>query len=81
MEIRFISFIGPKKDTAELEFGSGLNLIFGPSNTGKSSVLDALDFMLGRERKLKEIPEHEGYDQVVLGIELSNNEQFTFFRN
>jgi hypothetical protein len=81
MEIRFISFTGPKKEAAELEFGPGLNLIFGPSNTGKSSVLDALDFMLGRERKLKEIPEHEGYDQVLLGIELLDNEKFTFFRN
>lgn len=81
MEIRFISFVGPKKEAAELSFGSGLNLIFGPSNTGNSSVLDAIDFMLGRERKLKEIPEHEGYDQVLLGVEFSNDEKFTFIRN
>ena len=63
MEIRFIVFIGPNKKAAELNFCSGLNLIFGPSNSGKSSVLDAIDFMLGRERKLKEIPQHEGYDK------------------
>lgn len=81
MEIRFIAFTGPHKKKAELEFGSGLNLIFGPSNTGKSSVLDAIDFMLGRERKLKEIPEHEGYDQVLLGVEFSDKEKFTFIRN
>ncbi len=81
MEIRFISFIGPNKKSAELKFGSGLNLIFGPSNTGKSSVLDALDFMLGRERELKEIPQHEGYNQVLLGIEFSNDDKFTFIRN
>jgi DNA repair exonuclease SbcCD ATPase subunit len=81
MQIRFISFIGPKKKIAKIKFGSGLNLIFGPSNTGKSSVLDALDFMLGRERALKEIPQHEGYDQVLLGIEFSNEEKFTFIRS
>lgn len=81
MEIRFVAFIGPNKKSAELDFGSGLNLIFGPSNTGKSSVLDALDFMLGRERPLKEIPQHEGYDQIFLGVEFSNSEKFTFIRN
>jgi len=81
MEIRFIAFIGPNKKAAELNFGSGLNLIFGPSNAGKSSVLDALDFMLGRERQLKEIPQHEGYDQILLGVEFSNAEKFTFIRN
>ncbi len=81
MEIRFLSFIGPKKKPAILKFGHGLNLIFGPSNTGKSSVLDALDFMFARERVLKEVPEHEGYEQIFLGVEFSNDEKFTFIRN
>jgi len=82
MEIRFVVFVGPKKAPAELNFGSGLNLIYGPSNTGKSSVLDGIDFMLGREdRPLKEIPEHEGYDQIYLGVEFSNSECFTFVRS
>lgn len=81
MQIRFISFIGPNKQAATLKFGSGLNLIFGPSNTGKSSVLDAIDFMLGRERKLKEIPQHEGYNQILLGVEFSDGDKFTFIRS
>ncbi|MBV1929145.1 MAG: hypothetical protein KUG81_06490 [Gammaproteobacteria bacterium] len=81
MEIRFIAFVGPHKKSARLDFDSGLNLVFGPSNTGKSSVLDAIEFMLGRERELKEIPEHEGYDQVLLGIEFSDKEKFTLFRS
>lgn len=81
MEIRFIVFAGPLKESAEIEFGSGLNLIYGPSNTGKSSVLDGIDFMLGKERPLKELPEHEGYDQVILGVEFSKSECFTFIRS
>lgn len=82
MEIRFIVFTGPKKEPAELNFGSGMNLIYGPSNTGKSSVLDAIDFMLGREdRPLKEIPEHEGYDQLFLGVEFPDSEKYTFLRS
>lgn len=81
MEIRFIVFVGPIKEPAEIKFGSGLNLIYGPSNTGKSSVLDGIDFMLGAEKPLKELPEHEGYDQVYLGVEFSNSECFTFVRS
>ncbi|TDW59755.1 AAA domain [Oceanimonas baumannii] len=81
MEIRFIVFAGPLKESAEIEFGSGLNLIYGPSNTGKSSVLDGIDFMLGAEKPLKELPEHEGYVQVILGVEFSKSECFTFVRN
>lgn len=81
MEIRFICFRGPSKSPAEIEFGSGLNLIYGPSNTGKSSILDGIDFMLGRESSLKELPEHEGYSQIYLGVEFSNSECFTFVRS
>lgn len=81
MEIRFIVFIGPVKESAEIEFGSGLNLVYGPSNTGKSSVLDGIDFMLGTEKPLKELPEHEGYDQVILGVKFSKSDHFTFIRS
>jgi AAA15 family ATPase/GTPase len=81
MEIRFIAFVGRKKETAKISFNSGFNLVYGPSNTGKSSVLDALDFMLGRERPLKEIPQHEGYEQILLGVKFSNSDEFTFIRN
>lgn len=81
LQIRSVRFIGPNKKPAEITFGPGLNLIYGPSNTGKSSVLDAIDFMLGREWKLKEIPEHEGYAQVVLGIEFSNNQKYSLVRS
>ena len=82
MEIRFIIFTGPKKESTALSFGSGLNLIYGPSNTGKSSVLDSIDFMLGREdRPLKEMPEHEGYDRLYLGVEFPDSEKFTFVRS
>ncbi|WP_140323958.1 AAA family ATPase, partial [Vibrio parahaemolyticus] len=45
MELRFLAFTGPKKETASVSFGPGLNIIYGPSNTGKSSIVDAIDFM------------------------------------
>lgn len=76
-----MAFTGPNKKIAKVEFGYGLNIIYGPSNTGKSSILDAMDFMLGRESLMTELPEHDGYDQVVLGIHFSDTEEYSLFRN
>lgn len=40
------------KDTvSELSLSSGLNVIYGPSNTGKSLILECLDFLFGGEAK------------------------------
>lgn len=64
-----------------MAFGPGLNLIYGPSNTGKSSIYDAIDFMFGRERKLKEIPEHEGYESILLGLIFSDSHSCTLVRS
>jgi len=80
MKLRHLYFIGPTNPPAFVEFRDGLNLIYGPSNTGKSSILDAIDFMLGRERKLKEIPEHVGYSEVLLALEFSDDSTFTLVR-
>ena len=50
--IRFF-FRGPKTE-AELDFQSGVNVICGASDTGKSFLADSIDFMLGGSA-LKEI--------------------------
>ena len=36
---------------SELNFKPGLNIVYGPSNTGKTHVLDCIDFMLGGDAK------------------------------
>ncbi|MGJ8687746.1 MAG: AAA family ATPase, partial [Spongiibacteraceae bacterium] len=81
MHFTHLVFQGPHKTPAKIEFGLGLNLIYGPSNTGKSSILDAIDFMFGRESALKELPEHDGYEEILLGIEFSKDGLYTFVRN
>ncbi|WP_051357842.1 AAA family ATPase [Leisingera caerulea] len=81
MNFRHLCFTGPRKKPAVIEFSDGLNIVFGPSNTGKSSILDAIDFMMGRERKLKEIPEHVGYSDISLGLEFSDQSKFTVVRS
>ncbi|MEP2897049.1 AAA family ATPase [Roseibium sp.] len=81
MHFTHLVFQGPHKAPAKIEFGLGLNLIYGPSNTGKSSILDAIDFMFGRDSALKELPEHDGYEEILLGIEFSKDGSFTFVRS
>lgn len=81
MRFTHLIFTSPHKKDAKIQFGAGLNLIYGPSNTGKSSIFDAIDFMFGRSRKLKEIKEHEGYESILLGIEFLDGQKFTLCRS
>lgn len=40
-----------EKGISTLDLAPGLNIIYGPSNTGKTLVLDCVDFMLGGEAR------------------------------
>jgi hypothetical protein len=81
MYFTHLVFTGPQKAPAAIEFGLGLNLIYGPSNTGKSSILDAIDFMFGRKRLLKELPEHSGYEEILLGLNFNADGPYTLVRS
>lgn len=74
-----LTFIGTNVEPASVEFGPQLTLVRGPSDTGKSFIVDALDFMMGAQN-LKEIPEREGYSTVLLGLELPDGERVTLAR-
>lgn len=78
--LRHIAFTGPKKETAHLAFNSGLNVIHGASETGKSFLVEAIDFMLGSSKTLRDIPERVGYETIFLGIEEADGSQFTLER-
>ncbi|HEX2552743.1 MAG TPA: AAA family ATPase [Microvirga sp.] len=81
LRIRHLAFHGPNRDPAAVEFGAGLNLLYGASDTGKSFVVEAIDFMLGGKTALRDIPERIGYERVMLGIEAMDGEQFTLSRS
>lgn len=66
--ITHLTFIGENVEPARVEFGRNLTLVHGPSDTGKSFIVDALDFMMGA-KDLKDIPERKGYSTVLLGLE------------
>lgn len=79
--IRHLSFHGPEREAAAVEFGPGLNVLYGASDTGKSFVVDAIDFMLGGKPPLRDIPERVGYDRVLMGIESISGEGHTLSRS
>lgn len=67
--LRRLALVGPGKAPAEVTFTRGLNVIAGPSDTGKSFIAQCLDYALGGGDRPKEIPEAAGYSSVVLEIE------------
>lgn len=79
--LRFLGFFGPQKPPATITFSVGLNVIYGASNTGKSFIVEAIDFMLGGKPPLRDIPERVGYDLVLLGFETFDKKSFTLWRS
>ncbi|MES9994009.1 MAG: hypothetical protein ABW098_18825 [Candidatus Thiodiazotropha sp.] len=81
LTLRHLCFTGPDKEPALLTFGPGLNVVYGASETGKSFLLESLDFMLGSGKALRDIPERVGYDRIWLGLEKDDGEAFTLERS
>lgn len=81
LQLRNLAFIGPLKRSALLEFESGINVVCGASDTGKSFIVEAIDFLLGGSGPLRDIPERIGYDRARLGIATRDEEKYTFERS
>jgi septal ring factor EnvC (AmiA/AmiB activator) len=67
--LRYLAYFGPNKPPAEIYLEPGLNVICGASETGKSLIVESIDFMLGQENAVREIPERSGYDRIRLLVE------------
>lgn len=79
--LRHLVFLGPQREPAAVAFGPGLNIVYGASDTGKSFLVEAIDFMLGGKPPLRDIPERVGYDRILLGIETYTGDAYTIFRS
>jgi hypothetical protein len=80
MQIVFLLITGPDVQPAEVQFHPGLNIINGPSNTGKSHILRLIDFALGSKDAPESLPEQVGYDLVHLGVSLRDGVKKTIVR-
>lgn len=72
---------GPEVADAEVVFRSGLNVIVGPSDTGKTFIAQCIDFMMGAGKRPKEIPEAHSYDRLRLEWLRDDKESIVFERS
>lgn len=68
----------PHQDDATIEFARGLNVISGPSDSGKSYLLDLIDFMFGAASLRRRIPEIEPYTYVIMHITITGLESVRY---
>lgn len=65
-----LSIQGTGVSPGTVRFASGLTTVYGASDTGKSLLVEAIDFMLGGGDTLRALPELERYSRIRMAIEL-----------
>jgi len=80
IQIRDLSFLGPRVEPALIKFDQSLSVVCGASDTGKSFLVEAIDFLLGGN-ELRGIPELDGYDRARIALESSKKGIWTFERS
>lgn len=63
-----LSLTGQGLKEATIHFSEGLNVIYGPSDTGKTFIVQCIDFIFGGKNPPKPIPESDGYNSISLVI-------------
>ena len=70
--IRKLTVSGGGHQDSIIEFTDGLNIIIGPSNTGKSLIMDCIDYVFGFTPKVnrpsKIVDNNNGYTHVELEL-------------
>jgi hypothetical protein len=80
LTINELAFTGSTAAAAEWVLRSGLSVLYGASNTGKSFAVKTIDFMLGSARPLPEVEQLKAYDRAWLAVSLPHSGAMTFMR-
>lgn len=80
IRIKNISFLGSRVAPALIGFDQNLSVVCGASDTGKSFLVEAIDFLLGG-KELRGIPELAGYENARIAIETSEKDLWTLERS
>lgn len=70
-QIRQLTLVGRGVPNAEVQFREGLNVVSGPSDTGKTFIVQCIDYMLGGKDVPVSIPEAAQYETVRLSLNVS----------
>jgi DNA repair ATPase RecN len=77
-EVRFRG--GPGVEDAVVTFGQGLSVVAGPSNTGKSLLRSAINFVFGSGDPMKSVAEAGPYRSIFVEIKTAAGRTATFER-
>lgn len=82
MTIRIFKLIvsGAGKEDGVIFFDGDSHLIYGPTDTGKSYIVECFRYCLGGKNRPKDIGFSEGYKIVSLQVKVGNEQEFTIFR-
>jgi len=69
-----LTFVGPQQTAAAVRLDDHLTVVCGASDTGKSFIVEAIDFALGRSTAPRDIPQRVGYDRVRLQLGTDDGE-------
>ncbi len=70
-QLRRLTLVGRGVPNAEVQFREGLNVVSGPSDTGKTFIVQCIDYMLGGKYAPESIPEAAQYETVRLSLSVS----------
>ena len=79
VQLRKIVYTGPER-RSEFVFQSGVNVICGASDTGKSFLAESIDFMLGGS-ELRSVPELTRYGELQIDFGVNDTEEWRFHRS
>jgi hypothetical protein len=68
---------GNNLENALIKFEKGLNVITGPTNTGKSFIYQCINYMLGGSTPPKNIQEARSYKEIYLEIQSNDGNFYT----
>lgn len=80
IRINRLAYRGPERKPVVVEYGDGLNIVWGASNHGKSFMLQTIDFLFGKRDPLEMLDEGSGLDQCTLWLSFSDGSKLTLQR-
>ncbi|MEN4046255.1 AAA family ATPase [Sulfurimonas sp. NWX367] len=78
--IEKLELLGDSVETVSIEFKKGLNVIYGPSDTGKTFIFQCISYMLGASKKPKKIPEASNFKKARIYIKTYLNKSYRLER-
>jgi len=72
---------GQGRADADIRFESGLNVVSGASDTGKSYIFECIRYMLGGKNPPDSVPEDNGYDTLFLELRALTGDPVTLQRS